>query len=193
MLLCVCSHWNNQGTIRNHYMAISIITPPQRYRKVLAGQFDDVSGTFLNRCPCQSMRVGMMGNDGECPMHNQRHCLRFTPTICTSKSGCPPTHIWHFHAFPLRPVSLQEKSTTCCGQEVANKNVMCNYCKRNGAKYNKYNYWPWNSSMQIYPIESQRRGSATWHFEHYVQTAVPPTDHHIYTDFSMATFILSPQ
>jgi hypothetical protein len=45
--------------------------------------------------------------------------------------------------------------------------------------------------MQINPIESQRRGSATWHFEHYVQRAVPPTDHHIYTDFSMATFILS--
>lgn len=119
--------------------------------------------------------------------------LEVYTNICTSKSGCPPTHIWHFHAFPLRPVSLQEKSTTCCGQEVANKNVICNYCKRNGAKYNKYNYWPWNSSMQIYPIESQRRGSATWHFEHYVQTAVPPTDHHIYTDFSMATFILSPQ
>ena len=87
MLLCVCSHWNNQGTIRNHYMAISIITPPQRYRKVLAGQFDDVSGTFLNRCPCQSMRVGMMGNDGECPMHNQRHCLRFTPLSAPQNLG----------------------------------------------------------------------------------------------------------
>ena len=152
-------------------------------------------------CPCFPCFLYLSAgwNDGECPNTQLPTTLLAevytTPSAPQNLGALRPTYgtCISSTSWLVSLVSLQEKSTTCCGQEVANKNVICNYCKSNGAEYNKYNYWPWNSSMQINPIESQRRGSATWHFEHYVQTAVPPTDHHIYTDFSMATFILSPQ